>query len=136
MEAIEILLAHGALIDLPNDNGDTALIAAAGYGQEPGATRGRFRTQAEALLATQALLANGGADINHQNKAGITALHAAADQGWSDIVALLLDHGADPLIEDSFGTTALDYALGRGGRFNSGGGGGNVSPETAALLEP
>ena len=136
VEAIEILLEHGALIDLPNDNGDTALIAAAGYGQEPGATRGRFRTQAEALLATQALLANGGADINHQNKAGITALHAAADQGWSDIVALLLDHGADPLIEDSFGTTALDYALGRGGRFNSGGGGGNVSPDTAALLEP
>tara|TARA_R110000772_G_scaffold177254_2_gene288867 strand:+ start:842 stop:2350 length:1509 start_codon:yes stop_codon:yes gene_type:complete len=135
VEAIEILLEHGALIDLPNDNDVTALIAAAGYGQEPGATRGRFRTQAEALLATRALLANGAADINHQDNTGITALHAAADQGWADIVALLLEYGADPAIEDSFGTTALDYALGRGGRFN-GGGGGNVSPETAALLDP
>ena len=46
----------------------------------------------------------------------------------------LIEHGADPAIEDGFGTTALEHALGRGGRFSNSGG-GDVHLETAAFLQ-
>jgi len=133
VDAIELLLEYGALINLPNDNGVTALIAASGYSVRPADTRGRFRTEAQALLAAQALLTHQDIDVNHQDSLGSTALMGAAQIGWTDMVALLIEHGADPAIEDNFGTTALDHALGRGGSFS--GGGGNVSLETAAFLE-
>lgn len=133
-EAIELLLANGALINLPNDRGVTALMAASGYSTRPADTRGRFRTETEALLAAQALLENGEADINHQDSTGSTALHGAAQMGWTSMVSLLIEHGADPAIEDGFGTTALEHALGRGGRFSNSGG-GDVHLETAAFLQ-
>ncbi len=132
-EAIELLLAYGALINLPNDRGVTPLMAATGYSTRPADTRGRFRTEAEALRATQVLIENGEADINHQDNTGSTALHGAAQIGWTDMVSLLLEYGANPAIEDSFGTTALEHALDRGGRFSNGG--GDVHPVTAALLK-
>jgi ankyrin repeat protein len=61
-------------------------------------------------------------------------LHGAAQIGWTSMVSLLIEHGADPAIEDSFGTTALEHALGRGGRFSNSGG-GDVHLETAAFLQ-
>lgn len=133
VDAIKLLLAHGALINLPNDRGVTALMAAAGYSTRPADTRGRFRTEIEALAAAQALLGNEEIAVNHQDNVGSTALHGAAQMGWTAMVALLIEHGADISIEDSFGTTALDHALGRGGEFSDGG--GDVHLETAALLQ-
>jgi uncharacterized protein len=132
-EAIELLLAYGALINLPNDRGVTALMAAAGYSTRPADTRGRFRTEVEALTAAQVLLQKGQADVNHQDNAGSTALHGAAQRGWTAMVALLIEYGADPAIEDGFATTALDHALGRGGEFKDGGGVAHM--ETAAFLQ-
>ena len=39
-----------------------------------------------------------------------TALHAAVKSGYSKIVYLLLKNGADPLYQDCYGKTPLDYA--------------------------
>jgi uncharacterized protein len=61
--AVELLLAHGALVDLPSAYGITPLMVAAGvdYGQR--VTRGRNRTEA-GVLATLRLLLDAGADVN------------------------------------------------------------------------
>lgn len=89
--------------------------------------------EADALPATRLLLEHGSA-VNHQDDTGSTALHGAAQLGWTALVSLLLEYGADASIVDGTGSTALDYALGRGGRYREGGG-GPVFPETASALQ-
>ena len=46
-------------------------------------------------------------DIDIQNNFGSTALIAAADKGYSNIVTNLLEHGANPSIENYSGNSAL-----------------------------
>ncbi|HEY6842798.1 MAG TPA: ankyrin repeat domain-containing protein, partial [Thermoanaerobaculia bacterium] len=59
--------------------------------------------------SVQALL-DGGADVNRLAGDGETALMMAAGYGYTDIVTLLLKHGADPKIPDSSGYHAIDLA--------------------------
>ncbi|CAH8469239.1 unnamed protein product [Schistosoma rodhaini] len=63
-------------------------------------------------LRTAAWGGYSGADVNHSDSDGRTALHVAAfcvqkSTGYSDIVACLLDHGANPNLSDSEGITPL-----------------------------
>jgi ankyrin repeat protein len=44
---------------------------------------------------------------------GFSSLHYALHMGFSDIAKFLLDAGADPFLEDHFGTPAVYYALRR-----------------------
>ena len=60
---VELLLKHGALVDLPSKEGVTPLMAAAGVEFGDRVTRGRNRTT-EGVLATMALLVEAGADVN------------------------------------------------------------------------
>ena len=48
--------------------------------------------------------------INDQNNEGKTALIIAAEYGYENIVKILLENGADPLIKSNEGKIALDYA--------------------------
>ena len=53
-----------------------------------------------------------GLDLNFVNpQTKYTALHQACWYGHSDIVMLLLQHGADPSIKNAYGETARDSAL-------------------------
>ncbi len=61
--AAKLLLAHGALVDLPSKEGVTPLMAAAGVEFGERVTRGRNRTE-EGVLATLQLLVDAGADVN------------------------------------------------------------------------
>lgn len=131
-DAIRLLLEHGALVDLPNVDGITPLMTAAGMGHGPNASRGKFNTEEDSLAAIPLLL-KAGADINAHAADGQTALHSAAQKGWNKVVSFLVENGASLDAKDGRGRTALDYAKG-----NAGGGRGQAAPtnrETAALLE-
>jgi len=137
-EAIRVLLAHGAQVDVPNVFQITPLMAAAGMS---GSSRGgvgsaigggggaRKPEDAQArVIETVDLLLNAGANINarvvdsHTHTAklvayvqgrdheGQTALFAAAEEGWDRVVKHLLARGADPAVRDDDGKLALDYA--------------------------
>ena len=63
VEALKLLLAHKALVDLPNEDGITPLMVAAGMGHGANPTRGRYKTDAEAAECVR-LLQEAGAQVN------------------------------------------------------------------------
>src|SRR5580700_3977931 len=78
--AIKLLLEHGALVDLANNQGMTPTLAASGMGSIDADTRGYFMTpdvQERSLASLQLLLAAGG-EINEHDNRGQTPLHGAA----------------------------------------------------------
>jgi uncharacterized protein len=84
---VKLLLKHGALVDLPSNQGVTPLMAAAGLEFGLRVTRGRNRAD-EGVLATMQLLLDAGADINARNLAeqrgGSAAGQLVIDQRLSD----------------------------------------------------
>lgn len=134
-EAVKVLLASKAEVDLPNVFQITPLMAAASM-------TGGARSSIDPVGGTQLppgdiqehairvidLLLDGGAGINarvsdsqsrtarldayvaHREHEGQTALFAAAESGWNRVVRHLVDRGADPTLRDVLGKTALDYA--------------------------
>ncbi len=131
-EVIELLLQHGALVDLPNVNGVTPLIVAAGMGfSGPTMTpvpdhRGDYAPGCqERAISTIALLLKAGANINARvtdtsshtariarsssmtHRQGETALYGAIHWGWPKVIAYLLQHGANPNVADDLGRTPL-----------------------------
>lgn len=130
--AIKLLLAAGAIVDLPTVNGVTPLLAAAGSGSSGLDTRARYRTEERAVEAAKLLLA-AGADINARDRSGSTALHAAAGAGWTRLVETLAAHHADLFAKDGRGRTALDLTSGEAGATGRSAS-IEASPETAALL--
>nr|CAB3474249.1 unnamed protein product [Digitaria exilis] len=53
-------------------------------------------------------LLDGGADPNFRDSDGRTALHIAACEGHADVVELLLQRGAEVVVEDQWGSTNHD----------------------------
>ena len=132
--AVKLLLERGALVDLPNNLGVTPLMAAAGIGSTTLDIRARFRNEA-LCLDTGKLLLKAGADVNARRDNGQTALHGAAQWGWTQYARYLAQSGAALDVKDRNGATPLDIAMGRaGGTGRAGVAGAETHPETAALL--
>ncbi len=66
------------------------------------------------VLTVKVLLRHEGIEVDFQDDHGATALHHAAVRGHREIVETLLEAGADPLVKDSHGRVASDYARGGG----------------------
>ena len=97
--AVRLLLAAGAAVDVPTRSGHTALHVAAAWGH----------------TSTVKLLLDHGACVDVQcRNDGHTAMFNAAQNGHDDVIALLLAHGADALHEKLGGLTALQQAAERG----------------------
>ncbi len=92
------LLAKGADPNMQDSSGNIPLHYAAGL-------RGRAN-----INTLNTLLRNFTGNINHQNRAGQTALLWAANENRADIVRKLLQHGADPTIQDNQGITPFNLA--------------------------
>jgi uncharacterized protein len=135
--AIKLLLEHGAIVDLPNNQGMTPTAAAAGVGSVDADTRGFYYasdTQDRAIASLDLLLAHGGELNGRAGRLEQAPLHGAAFWGWNKVVEHLLDKGADINLKDSRGFTAVDYAMGRAGGNSRGGQRIDVHKETGDLL--
>jgi len=148
IEAVRLLLEHGAHVDLPNVMGVTPLMGAAGMGVSGRDRRLELGGDAETrAIATLELLLAAGADVNARvtdidsrtariaristmsERAGQTALYGAVKFAWARVVEYLLANGADAGVVDALGASPLDAALGRtGGRDNT------ASEEIAEIL--
>ena len=98
-EVVKLTLAAGADLKATNRYGGTGLIPACHYGH----------------LETVKLLLTTKIDVNHVNNLGWTALLEAVILGdggptHTEIVRLLLAHGANPRIADREGVTPLQHA--------------------------
>jgi ankyrin repeat protein len=87
--------------------GVTPFMVAAGLGTERGS-----RDEKSAIEAVRLALALG-ADVNEAKKEdGRTAMHAAAQLGWNDMIQFLAENGAKLDVKDMYGQTPLTIALG------------------------
>ena len=140
--AVNLLLAHQALVDLPNASGITPLMAAAGVGVSQNTSRAKKKTEAASIEVAR-LLIEAGADVNrvtHDPRrirtdplvreamygfifqmafdyaylppSGRTALHGAAQKGWNEMVRFLVENGAEVQPVDASGRTPRDMAKG------------------------
>jgi uncharacterized protein len=92
VELMKLLLDHGADPKIPTAHNDTALAVASGIGWVEGVT---FEwSPAESLEAVKMCLELG-IDVNAVDDQGRTALHGAAHKGRTDVIQLLVDHGAN-----------------------------------------
>lgn len=118
-EAVKKLLAAGARADLAlaptwrkTMGGITPLMVGAGYGNAVIDTRGRLRTEAQAV-ETVKLLLDAKADVNAKDDLGNTALTGAVLRGWNQMVKTLIDAGADPYVANKAGLSPYDMAKGK-----------------------
>jgi uncharacterized protein len=98
---MKLLLAHGADPKIDTALHVTALQVAAGIGWVEGIT---YEWSEASTLEAVKMLLDLGLDPNVQADTGRTALHGAAHKGRSDVVQVLVDHGAKLDIRD-YGNT-------------------------------
>ncbi|NLF32710.1 MAG: hypothetical protein GX591_17695 [Planctomycetes bacterium] len=101
-EAVRVLLDAGADVNARWRSDRTALIELAALPDR--------RRPAAGMLETARVLIERGTDLNAADTMGRTALHHAAEHNDADMVRLLLDAGADPLIGDLSGRMPMDEA--------------------------
>jgi ankyrin repeat protein len=132
-DVVEALLAHGALVDLPNASGVTPFMAAAGIGTRTAAAvlgPGPVEKVEDLSIETMEILRAAGADVNARitditsltariartntmtGRQGQTSLFLAAELGRTKVVRYLLDHGARSDLKDDTGRTPADVAEG------------------------
>lgn len=97
--AVVFLIDHGIDVNIQDSNGNTALIKVASLGQGVSfdAITGKLIGVQEFPLGDTEMvlrLLQAGADVNHQNLQGATALMKAVQAHRADVVTLLLDNGA------------------------------------------
>jgi ankyrin repeat protein len=130
-DVVRALLAHHALVDLPNSMGVTPLLAAAGIGTRTGQSvlgPGPPPDVENRSIETMGFLIQAGANVNARitdttsltariarastmtNREGQTALFFAAQAGRVAEVKFLLEHGADVNAMGDSGKELLDAA--------------------------
>lgn len=110
LKAAEMLLDQGADIHWRVEDGSSILDACV-HAKDGIARwllkRPELRRQDGKTLRLQTVL-------NRTGATGLTVLLVAASEGKTNLVRILLDHGADPHHEDALGFTALQFAIQNG----------------------
>jgi ankyrin repeat protein len=96
--SVQALLEAGADVNALTDEGQTPLIHLMSDGYRLNLTQ----------VAT--LLLDTGADPDHQDNTGNSALHYAAMRGTNEAIPILIEYGADLKLQNNKGQTALDVA--------------------------
>jgi len=123
----QILLAHGADVNVTRSDGKTALMNGANAGSVPfvqeminhkatvdatdtsGSTALTYAARGGHVEVGQLLIKNG-ADVNHADEEGLTPLLMAAKNGQAKFVGMLLQHGAKADARDKAGRDAITLA--------------------------
>ena len=126
VEAMRLLLDHGADPTMNTVDNITPLMAAAGISWASNQERA---SEAQVLEAVTLLVEELGADVNFISDVGETAMHAAAYRGANSVVQYLFDQGAELDVVAVDGRTPLRVADGveYGNSFAA-------HPHTAVLL--
>ncbi len=123
MKAMQLLKDAGADVTIASDNDTTPLMVAAGVGW--GAN---YSTTAPTRMEAVKFLLGMGADVNHQDKQGFTALHGAGFVGNLELIQYLVDIGAKTNVKSKAGDYPADSA---NGPFEK----SLPNPEAVVLLE-
>jgi ankyrin repeat protein len=96
-DAVRVLLEHGAEVCLIDSSGESILM---------GAVKAGNSTSVELLILN-------GAEVNqHEGQLSETPIQWAVGEGFIDVVAVLVNHGADPFMNDFRQLDALDALAG------------------------
>ncbi|MEO7012778.1 MAG: ankyrin repeat domain-containing protein [Dokdonella sp.] len=104
-ELLELLLRHGARVDMRNQAGQDALLLLLGVRAEPGSA-----CDAQHLGQLAKLLIHKGASVSGADQRGISPLHACAMHGLLGVARLLKSHDAPIAQTDTLGRTAGEVA--------------------------
>ncbi|HEY6342235.1 MAG TPA: ankyrin repeat domain-containing protein [Bryobacteraceae bacterium] len=107
VELMKLLLDHGADPKIDTVLHVTALQVAAGIGWVEGIT---YEWSPEATYQACKMLIDLGLDVNAQADTGRVALHGAGHKGRTDVIQLLVDHGAKLDVRDYGNTDARGSA--------------------------
>jgi len=124
--AMRLLAEHAADPGIPSDEGDTALMMAAGVGWSGNFSHNASTSALDAVKFCVAL----GLGVNTQDVTGYTALGGAAWRGDNELVEYLVKQGAKLDIKTHRGWSVTDMATGPYLRTT----GGTPHPETVELL--
>jgi ankyrin repeat protein len=124
VDAMRLLVNAGADPKLPNAEGDTPLMVAAGLGWAPNFSR----NVPNAWLASVQYCLELGLDVNAKSSKGYTALHGTAFIGNNELIHFLVGKGADVKAVANDKNTVADMANGPLERSIP-------HPDTMALLE-
>jgi ankyrin repeat protein len=102
-ELIDLFIKHGFSLNAKNIDGDTVLHLFV--------ENETLDAAAEIDLQVIDLLIRKGIDVDARNKKGVTPLHSAARSGSYDMVAKLLDVGADPRLVTLDGNNVVHVAV-------------------------
>ncbi len=125
LTAMRMLVAHHADPDIPTTGGDTPFMVACGIGWGYHYSVG---SPDYGWMDAVKYLVQLGSDVNAADSRGYTPLHGAAYLGNHELIAYLMDHGADIKAVAKDKNTVADMANGPT-RF------GIPHPETVELLE-
>ena len=109
LDVMRLLLEHGADAELVTEDGNTALIMAAGIGS---ATNEEIVPESDRVEALRFLF-DAGARLDDANELGETALHGAVYGDHVDVIQFLADAGANLNLKNKVGQTPLGAAEGR-----------------------
>ncbi len=104
-ELLDLLLRHGARIDMRNQVGQDALLLLLGVRAEPGSP-----CDAQHLAHLAVLLIGKGASVDGRDQRGVSPLHACAMHGLLGVAKLLKAHDAAVDQQDGLGRTAGEVA--------------------------
>jgi uncharacterized protein len=108
VELMKLLLAHGANPKIYTAQNETPLAVAAGIGWVEGVT---YEWSPAANLEAVKMCLDLGIDPNVADDNGRTALHGAAHKGRTDVIQLLVDHGAKLDMHDKGSRDTVNGAL-------------------------